>query len=121
MAPDPRCFCCKEVETVEHLLCGCDHYLAKVWALLGCSMTLAISHHTGDYISNLVLTPLEIVFNKPHPLILLHIKADTRHKILHSSSKKKLNETSFTIMHSCRNIEDRKNCTHLEQQDNISS
>ncbi len=54
---------------MEHLLYGCDHYLAKVWALLGRSMILAISQHTGDYIPNLVLTPLEIVFNEPHPSI----------------------------------------------------
>jgi hypothetical protein len=40
-------------------------------------MTLAISQHTGDYIPNVVLTPLKIVFNKPHPSILLHIKDAT--------------------------------------------
>jgi DNA-binding transcriptional LysR family regulator len=45
-------------------------------------MSLAISQHTEDYISNLVLTPLEIVFNKPHPSILLHIKDATTQEVL---------------------------------------
>jgi hypothetical protein len=31
---------------------------------------------------NMVLTPLEIVFNKPHPLILLHITDATTQKVL---------------------------------------
>jgi hypothetical protein len=59
-----------------------DHYSAKVWALLGRSMTLAISQHTGVYTPSLVIMPLEIVFNKPHPSILIHIKDDTTGKML---------------------------------------
>jgi hypothetical protein len=82
MVTDPRCFQCEEVETMEHLLYRCDHYSAKVWALLIRSTTLAISQHTGDYISNLVLTPLEIIFNKPHPSIFLHVKDATTRKVL---------------------------------------
>jgi hypothetical protein len=35
-----------------------------------------------DYIPNLVLTPLETVFNKPHPSILLHIKYATTGEVL---------------------------------------
>ncbi len=45
-------------------------------------MTLAISRLTGDYIPNIVLTPLEIIFNKPHPSILLHITDATTRKVL---------------------------------------
>jgi hypothetical protein len=45
-------------------------------------MTLAISRHTGDYIPNMVLTPLEIVFNKPHLSILLRITDATTRKVL---------------------------------------
>jgi hypothetical protein len=45
-------------------------------------MTLAISQHSGDYVLNMVLTPLEIVFNKPHPLILLHVPDATTRKVL---------------------------------------
>jgi hypothetical protein len=45
-------------------------------------MTLAISGHMGEYVCNLVLTLLEIVYNKPPPSILLHVKDATTRKIL---------------------------------------
>ncbi len=45
-------------------------------------MTLAISRHARDYIPNMVLTPLEIVFNKPHSSIFLHIMDATTRKVL---------------------------------------
>jgi hypothetical protein len=45
-------------------------------------MTLAVSHHSGDYVPAMVLTPLEIVFNKPHPSTLLHVKDATTWKVL---------------------------------------
>jgi hypothetical protein len=59
-----------------------ETYSAKIWELAGKSMNLAISRHTGDYIPNMVLTPLEIVFNKPYPSILLHITDATTRKVL---------------------------------------
>jgi hypothetical protein len=55
---------------------------SRFGTFLGAWMTLAISHHTGDYIPNLVLTPLEIIFNKSHPSILLHIKDASTQKVL---------------------------------------
>jgi hypothetical protein len=39
-------------------------------------------HHPTLYIPAVVLTPLEIVFNKPHPSILLHIPDATTWKVL---------------------------------------
>jgi hypothetical protein len=81
-APDALCYRCEEVETMEHLLYCCEHYSAKIWALAGKSLTLALSHHSGEYIPAVVLTPPEIVFNKPHPSILLHIPDATTHKVL---------------------------------------
>jgi hypothetical protein len=45
-------------------------------------MTLAISRRTGDYILNMVLNPLEIIFNKPHPSIFPHITDATTRKVL---------------------------------------
>jgi hypothetical protein len=80
--PDALCSRCEEIEIMEHLLYDCEHYSTKIWELAGKSMTLAISRHTGDYIPNMVLTPLEIVFNKPHPSILLHITDATTRKVL---------------------------------------
>jgi hypothetical protein len=70
------------LETMEHLLYCCEHYSAKVWDLTGKSLTLALSHHSGEYIPAVVLTPLEIVFNKPHPSILLLVQDATTRKVL---------------------------------------
>jgi hypothetical protein len=81
-APDALCYRCEETETMEHLLYCCEHYSAKIWDLAGKLLTLALSHHSGEYIPAVVLTPLEIVFNKPHPSILLHIPDATTRKVL---------------------------------------
>jgi hypothetical protein len=61
---------------MEHLLYCCEHYSAKIWDLAGKSLTLA------QYIPAVVLTPLEIIFNKLHPSILLHIPDATTRKVL---------------------------------------
>jgi hypothetical protein len=42
----------------------------------------AISRHLGDYILAIDLTPREIVFNKPHPSMLLYLKDGTTQKML---------------------------------------
>jgi hypothetical protein len=81
-ALDALCYRCEEIETMEHLLYCCEHYSAKIWDLAGKLLTLALSHHSGEYIPAVVLTPLEIVFNKPHPSILLHISDATTRKVL---------------------------------------
>jgi hypothetical protein len=81
-ATDAKCFRCDNIETMEHLLYCCEHYSAKVWDLTGKSLTLALSHHSGEYIPAVVLTPLEIIFNKPHPSILLHVPDATTRKVL---------------------------------------
>jgi hypothetical protein len=67
---------------MEHLLYSCEHYSAKIWDLAGKALTLAVSHHSSDYVPAMVLTPLEIVFNKLHPSILLHVKDATTRKVL---------------------------------------
>jgi hypothetical protein len=67
---------------MEHLLYSCKHYSAKIWDLAGKALTLAVSHHSGDYVPAMVLTPQEIVFNKPHPSILLHVTDATTRKVL---------------------------------------
>jgi hypothetical protein len=82
MATEATCFRCDEVETMEHLLYGCDNYSAKIWALAGRVLTLSLSRHSGDFIPRIDLTPLEIVFNKPHPSFLLHVPDCTTRKVL---------------------------------------
>jgi hypothetical protein len=82
MAADATCFRCYETEMMEHLLYGCKNYSAKIWTLAGRVLMLAISRHSGDFITRTELTPLEIIFNKPHPLILLHVPDATTRKVL---------------------------------------
>ncbi len=82
MAREATCFRCEDVETMEHLLYGCENYSAKVWTMAGKVLTLSLSRHSGDFIPRIDLTPLEIVFNKPHPSILLHVPDGTTRKIL---------------------------------------
>jgi hypothetical protein len=69
---------------------------------------LAISRRTGDFIPNIDFSPLEIIYNKPHPSILLHIKAVTMENLNSISTR------SGTIYHlsSCStyaNKEEEKN------------
>ncbi len=45
-------------------------------------LTLAVSRHSRDFIPRIELTPLEIVLNKPHPSILLHVPDGTTRKVL---------------------------------------
>ncbi len=71
-----------ETETMEHLLYGCENYSTKIWALAGRVLMLAILRHSGDFIPRIELTPLEIIFNKPHPSILLHVPDGTTRKVL---------------------------------------
>ncbi len=73
LTPDPTCMRCNAPETMEHLLYICKHYSAKIWALLGRAIMLSLSWHTGKYIPDTILTPLEIVFNEPHPSLLLQL------------------------------------------------
>jgi hypothetical protein len=83
MAADATCLQCDETETMEHLLYGCENYSTKIWALVGRVLMLAISRHSsGDFIPRIELTPLEIIFNKPHPSILLHVPDGTTRKVL---------------------------------------
>jgi hypothetical protein len=82
LAADATCFRCDETETMEHLLYSCENYSAKIWALAGRVLMLAISRHSGDFIPRIELTPQEIIFNKPHPSILLHVPDETTRKVL---------------------------------------
>jgi hypothetical protein len=82
IVPDPTCLYCKEPENIEHLLYACANFSAMIWALACCTLTLGLSHHTGDYNPSIALASLEIVYNKPHPSILLHLQATIMQKVL---------------------------------------
>jgi hypothetical protein len=67
---------------MEHLLYICNNYSAKIWVLAGRVLTLALSRHTGEGIPAIILTPLEIVFNKHHLSLLLHLQDSKMRKVI---------------------------------------
>ena len=72
MAPSPGCERCAVTETMEHLLYECEHYSAPLWAEYGAALTGALQETSGQAVAQIRLTPREIIFNAPHPSILLH-------------------------------------------------
>jgi hypothetical protein len=73
MGTSPLCFRCDEIETMEHLIYLCPNYAEKVWSALGCMLTRTITQFSNEYTARIELTPKEIIFNKPHPAIMLRI------------------------------------------------
>ena len=79
------CTHCEEPETMEHLIYGCAHYSALVWREFSTLLTEAVKQYSlYPDIPRMNFTPLEIIFNHPHPSILLHVSSKrTRLNILH--------------------------------------
>jgi len=82
MVDSPNCERCGEIETMEHLILNCDHYSALLWEELSTSFKLAIQTMVGHDIACINLTPREIIFNAPHPSIILHIPDKTSRLVL---------------------------------------
>jgi hypothetical protein len=58
---------------MEHLLYLCPNDAKKIWLEAGQTLTSVISQMAGEYTARIELTPKEIVYNKPHPAIMLCI------------------------------------------------
>jgi hypothetical protein len=71
---NPNCDNCNQTETIEHLIYGCEEYSADLWTELGQSLTHVIIALTRKAIPTIQFTPLEIIYNKTHPSVKLHIK-----------------------------------------------
>jgi hypothetical protein len=50
-----------------------SNYAEKLWAEFGLALTQSIEQFTNEYTARIELTPKEIIYNKPHPAILLRI------------------------------------------------
>ncbi len=73
LGPSPQCHRCEEIETMEHLLYLCPNYSEGLWAEFGRALTQTITQYANEYTARIELTPKEIIYNKPHPAILLRI------------------------------------------------
>jgi hypothetical protein len=73
LSDSPQCLRCEEVETMEHLIYLCQNYAEKLWAEFGLALTQSVAQFTNEYTARIELTPKEIIYNKPHPAILLRI------------------------------------------------
>jgi len=71
---NPNCDYFGQIETIEHLVHNCEDYSAALWEELGHGLTSALVAHSGNEIPTRQLTPLEIIYNKIHPSIILHLK-----------------------------------------------
>jgi hypothetical protein len=73
MRPDPYCERCKKVETMEHLLCECEYYSEPLWNKLAESLTMLLNDVSTDEVPRIELGQTNIIFNIPHPSLILHI------------------------------------------------
>jgi hypothetical protein len=81
MRDSPDCERCGLEETMEHLLYECEHYSSLVWAELGQLLTAVFTVLRGEHVSRIELTPKEIVYNKPHPSVLLFLQDSSDQKL----------------------------------------
>jgi hypothetical protein len=73
MHASPQCYRCDEIETMEHLLYQCPNYAEKLWAEISHILTETTIQYSNEFTARIKLTPKEIIFNKPHPAIMLRI------------------------------------------------
>jgi hypothetical protein len=73
MRPDPNCERCGEVETMKHLLCECEYYSELLWNRLADILTKLLNINTTDPVPRVDLGQTNIIYNIPHPSILLYI------------------------------------------------
>jgi hypothetical protein len=73
LADSASCDRCEEEETMEHLLYGCENYSAVVWREFSTLITTTLAHIAGHPVARMDHTPKEIVYNLPHPSIVLYI------------------------------------------------
>jgi hypothetical protein len=73
MCDSPQCYRCEDIETMEHLLHLCPNYAEKLWVEFGHTLTQTITQYSNEFTARIEFTPKEIIFNKPHPAIMLRV------------------------------------------------
>jgi len=70
---NPDCQLCGDIETMEHLIYLCPHYAEPLWQELADSLTTLLEHISGSPVARVHITPKEIVYNKPHPSVIMYL------------------------------------------------
>jgi hypothetical protein len=95
LADSASCDRCEEEETMEHLLSGCENYSAVVWREFSTLITITLAHIAGHPVARMDHTRKEIIYNLPHPsivlyisdppsrIVLLHLVQEIKHDIIH--------------------------------------
>jgi hypothetical protein len=111
-----NCDNCNQTETVEHLIYGYEEYSANLWTQLGQSLTHVITVHIGKAIPTIQFTPLEIIYNKIHPSVKLHIKEKSIQSIVAHLTQEIKRDLIFRRMNTNANQRERnltRICAHL--------
>jgi hypothetical protein len=58
---------------MEHLLCECTHYSQLLWDRLGEVITRYLNADLTTYVPKVDITQLNIIYNVPHPSLLMYI------------------------------------------------
>ncbi len=73
MRDNLNCERCGITETMEHTLCECLQYAQLIWIKLGDVVTIYLNSISTDYVSKVEYSQLKIIFNVPHPSLIIHI------------------------------------------------
>jgi hypothetical protein len=74
MRLDPNCDRCGKPETMEHLLCECENYSEPLWGKFAEALTRLFRNISQDDAPRVDLGQTNIIFNIPHPSLLLHVR-----------------------------------------------
>jgi hypothetical protein len=68
---------------MEHLLCECEYYSEPLWNKLAEGLTMLLNDVSTDRVPRIELGQTNIIFNIPHPSLILHIhEKSSRNAIL---------------------------------------
>jgi hypothetical protein len=58
---------------MEHMLCECLHYVQLLWIKLRDVITKYLNSISTEYVPKVEYSQLNIIFNVPHPSLIIHI------------------------------------------------
>jgi hypothetical protein len=115
---NPNCDNFDQTQTIEHLIYGWEEYSSDLWTELGQSLAHVITAHTRKAIPTIQFTPLEIIYNKIHPSVKLHIKEEIKRDIIYRRMNTYANQRERNLTRICAHLLSsiRKTISLLEYQ-----